>query len=221
MANPSKAAAIAAIKLHLQTHGSEDWHIVLTQFPEVPSASMWRWIREAKADKPSKAELSTAKARTRARMRKIAVDREDEAFDAGVEHIAKHVPAAPNPAYVSRAGAKALQGIDYLAEVSALYADAMMLREFAMKTGVGADGQVIEVIKNPNIFERQIAGRLRIIEGAVSTMRELWDLQRMQSFYETIIDEVAKESPDCQRRIMDRLREVNEQQGMTIYSGRG
>lgn len=221
MANPSKAAATAAIKLHLQTHGSEDWHIVLTQFPDVPSASMWRWIREAKADKPSKAELSTAKARTRARMRKIAVDREDEAFEAGTVHIAKHVPAAPTPAYVSRAGAKALQGIDYLAEVNALYVDAMMLRDFAVKAGTGADGQQIEVIKNPNIFERQIAGRLRIIEGAVSTMRELWDLQRMQSFYETIIDEVAKESPDCQRRIMDRLRVVNEQQGMTIYSGRG
>ena len=131
------------------------------------------------------------------------------------------MPAAPTPAYLSGAGAKALQGIDYLAEVNALYVDAMMLRDFAVKAGTGADGQAIEVIKNPNIFERQIAGRLRIIEGAVSTMRELWDLQRMQSFYETIIDEVAKESPDCQRRIMDRLRVVNEQQGMTIYSGRG
>lgn len=219
MANPNKAATVAAIKLHLQTHGSANWQDVLDRFPDVPSASMWRWIREAKADTPTKAELTTAKARVKARVKHMRVDRADEARDAGVAHIAKHVPAAPSPSYVSRAGARAVQGIDYLAEVGLLYSDAMMLRQFAVKSGVDADGNPVEVIKNPQIFERQIAGRLRIIEGAVSTMRELWDLQRMQSFYETIIAEVGKESPECQRRIMDQLRVVNEQNGMTIYGG--
>lgn len=214
MANPSKIAAVAAIKLHLQTHGSEDWNIVLTQFPDVPSASMWRWIREAKADKPSKAELSTATARIKARMRKVHVDREDEAYEAGVTHIAKHVPAAPSPAYVAKNGAQALDGIDFSRELALLYADAMMLRSYSVKPG--DDG--VERIKNPVIFERQITKRTDLIETSLKMMQEIWDLQMMQGFYEAIIKEIGFESPECQRRIMDRLRLLNGRTGMTMFA---
>jgi hypothetical protein len=38
----------------------------------------------------------------------------------------------------------------------------------------------------------------------------------MQNFYETIIDEIGRESPECQRRIMERLAELNSRQGMTM-----
>ena len=38
----------------------------------------------------------------------------------------------------------------------------------------------------------------------------------MQAFYETIIDEIGKESPEAQRRIMARLAELNSRQGFTM-----
>ena len=38
----------------------------------------------------------------------------------------------------------------------------------------------------------------------------------MQNFYQTVIEEIGRESPECQRRIMERLAELNSKQGMTM-----
>lgn len=214
MANPHKAAALAAIKLHLQTKGSANWHHVLEQFPDVPDPTMWRWIREVKADAPSKTELITAKARLKQRIKGATNDRRTEAIENGTEAIAKHIPAAPSLAYVAKNGSKALENIDFSHEIKALYADAMMLRAYSVR--VTDDG--VESIKNPQVFERQIGRRTDLIEAGLKMMQEIWDLRTMQGFYETIITEIGKESPDTQRRIMDRLRALNSRAGMTMFA---
>ena len=123
-------------------------------------------------------------------------------------------PAAPSPAYVAKNGAQALDGIDFSRELALLYADAMMLRSYSVKPG--DDG--VERIKNPVIFERQITKRTDLIETSLKMMQEIWDLQMMQGFYEAIIKEIGFESPECQRRIMDRLRLLNGRTGMTMFA---
>lgn len=213
-ANPLKIAVMEAIKTHLATVGSANWNLVIDQFPQVPSASMWRYIRQAKEDEIPKTTLVSAKAKVIQAVKGAVNDRVIEAKKNGTEAIAKHIPSAPSPAYVAKNGAQAVENIDFSREIASLYADAMMLRTFAVR--LGEDG--VEHIKNPMIFERQISRRTDLIEAGLKMMQEIWDLRTMQGFYETIIAEIGKESPDAQRRIMDRLRDLNGRTGMTMFA---
>lgn len=189
----------------------------MDQFPDVPEASKWRWIKQLKAADVPRPELINAKAKLVQRIKKLPPDaRRVEARENGTERIASQLPAAPSPAFIARNGERGLAAIDFVSEIYQLYADANMLRSFSVGTSTNEEtGEVTERIKNPVQFDRSIARRADLLETAIKAVQEVWDLRTMQNFYETIIDEIGKESPSTQRRIMERLAALNSRQGLT------
>ena len=144
-------------------------------------------------------------------------DRQREAEENGTERIAKHLPAAPSPNYIARTGEAGMANLDFVAEIHKLYADATLLRTYAMKMRTDpATGEVTESINNPAAFDKSILRRASLIETAIKTVQEVWDLRQMQNFYQIVIEEIGEESPECQRRIMERLAALNARQGFTL-----
>lgn len=202
----------------MATVGSTNWKDLFARFPDVHEQNMWRWIRALKQADVSKPQLINAKAKLVQKIKKIGgTDRQREAEENGTERIAKHLPAAPSPNYIARTGEAGMANLDFVAEIHKLYADATMLRTYAMKTRTDpATGEVTESINNPAAFDKSILRRAALIETAIKTVQEVWDLRQMQNFYQIIIEEIGEESPACQRRIMERLAALNARAGFTL-----
>ena len=208
---------MAAVAQHLATVGSNNWTPVLQSHPDIGEATKWRWIREAKTVDVPKPQLINAKAKLVQKVKNLPKDaRRVEAEENGTTTIARQLPAAPSPNYIAKTGESGLQTLDFVAEIHSLYRDATMLRAFAISTVVDADGATMEKIKNPAAFDKSIVRRADLLETAIKAVQEVWDLRTMQNFYETIIDEIGIESPECQRRIMARLADLNSKVGMTM-----
>ena len=213
-----KSQFFVAVQRHLATVGANNWNAVLSEFPDIPDPTKWRWIRQVKEADVPRPELINAKARLVQKVKKAGgTDRQREARANGTEEIAKHLPAAPSPHYIARNGEAGLQNLDFVAEIHKLYADASMLRAYAMKMRKDPEtGEEAEAINNPAAFDKSIVRRAALLETAIKAVQEVWDLRTMQNFYETVIDEIGKESPEVQRRIMVRLAELNSKTGMTL-----
>jgi len=213
-----KASFTEAVARHLATVGSTNWTPILETHPEIGIATKWRLIREAKAADVPKPQLINAKAKLVQKVKKIRKDdRALESEENGTESITKHLPAAPSPAYIAKNGETGLATLDFVAEIHSLYRDASMLRAFAITQVTDSDGVITgERIKNPAAFDKSIVRRADLLETAIKAVQEVWDLRTMQNFYETIIEEIGQESPECQRRIMTRLAELNSRTGMTM-----
>ena len=213
-----KTLFMQTVATHLATVGASNWKVVLDQFPQVHDQTKWRWIRAAKAADVPRPELINARAKLVQKVKKLPKDaRRVEAEDNGTEAISRQLPAAPSPAYIAKSGEHGLQTLDFVAEIHLLYRDANMLRAFAVSPVADADGVITgEKIKNPAAFDKSIVRRAGLLETAIKAVQEVWDLPTMQNFYETIIEEIGVESPECQRRIMERLAILNSRQGMTM-----
>lgn len=216
--HPSKAAFFAAVAQHLSTVGANNWKVVLDQFPGIAEPTKWRWIKLAKEADVPRPELINAKAKLVQKVKKLPKDaRRVEAEENGTTKIAKHLPAAPSPNYIAKTGEAGLQNLDFVAEIHALYADAQKLRAYAMKNRVNQEtGEIEEHINNPAAFDKSIVRRAALLETAIKAVQEVWDLRTMQNFYETVIEEIGMESPECQRRILERLALLNSRTGMTL-----
>lgn len=212
-----KAEFVEAAKQHLASVGATNWKDLFKKFPDLHEQTMWRWIRIAKGADVSKPQLINAKARIKKKLAETGPTARDiEAAENGTKRIAQHLPAAPTPNYIARTGEQGMQNIDFVSEIKKLYNDATMLRSYSMVMREDENGEKAEAIKNPNTFERSIIRRASIIETALKAMQEVWDLRTMQNFYETIIDAIGEESPECQRRIMTKLAELNNRHGITM-----
>lgn len=207
-------------------HGEKNWKQLLEQFPEVHDQTKWRWIRLARTEPPPPSLMHDARERLAASVKKFptttrAQRMAKERLDQGAEEIVDHLPAAPSPAYIAKTGDKGLRTIDFVAEIQTLYRDATMLRAYAVKERVDpVTGEMVEVINNPAAFDKSIARRADLLETAIRAVQEVWDLRTMQNFYETIIEEIGKESPEVQRRILERLAVLNAKSGMTLAAMR-
>lgn len=190
--------------------------MVFRQFPHVAEATIWRWIRAVKLETPDRPELINAKSKVMQKTKRAINDRTVEAKVKGTTHIAKHIPAAPSPAYIAQTGAAGMANLDIMVEINDLYRDARLLRQFGMKTKINEDGTETEEIKNPAVFEKSIQRRADLLETAISAMKEVWELNRMEKFYNAIIDAIGEVDPNTQRRIMVVLADLNAQYGMTM-----
>lgn len=187
-----KSKAFVEIANHIKNVGDEGWEQLRKKYPKVPRSTWYRWVQSVK--------------------RTLGTDKQDldEAARVALE-AADHLPAAPSPSYVAKAGANAKSNMDFMQRLDQLYSDSEMLREFAVR-----DGKVV----SPKFFGHSITLRRGLLETALKAMSEVWDLRQMQNFYDAVLDEVAKESPECAQRILDRLRTMNEEVGMTYESAR-
>lgn len=222
--HPQRAEFIEAAKAHMAKHGAKNWGILFDRFPDLKDYSKWRYVREAKGDDtPRISDLVDARDKLTASIKKFPTTQRGSKFAKNLDpevrdEIVDSLPAAPSPAFIARHGDEGLRTIDFVAEITSLYMDAKMLRAYSMRKDL--DGNPIEVIGNPATFDKSIGRRAQLLETAIHAVQEVWDLRMMQNFYELIIEEIGRESPDCQQRIMLRLQALNNRHGMTLATMR-
>lgn len=85
--------------------------------------------------------------------------------------------------------------------------DAQLMRDFAL--GRGADGAV--KVRVPFALRDAHKMRCDLIKLTRQQAEAAWSIERAQVFFDAIIDAVGQEPPDCQRRIMERLRAVQSE----------
>jgi hypothetical protein len=175
-----KGAAIDDIKRHIVAVGSKGWAVVQARHPSVSPASFWRYVREVKGD--------------------LAAEDMQVVCEQGVR-------SPPSPDQVGGSGDIAELGahavprrIDYLAAHRQLFADVGALREFALNP----DGS----IRSPLIFDRSIKRRMSLIARSVKLSQQIYAVRNVEMFMDTLIDEIASESPELQRRVLARLRKL-------------
>lgn len=161
---------------------------------------------------PTPEQLEAARERIRRKLESRPTLRQQEARANGTEHIAALLPAAPPPSYIAKAGIGQLEKLDIFMEMNVLYADAHLLRDSAV-TEDRTTGKV--KVKNPRTFDRSISRRLEILATSIATQKELWDLQRMEAFYTTIIETIAGTAPEVAKEIQRRLATMNIHVGAT------
>ena len=208
-----------AITRHLRVVGPREWDSVRKRFPnvfpmdETGRRKLMRWVKRVR-DK-SGLELGAEAHRNE----NHKVKRRKDVAQATLA-IAKNIPMAPPPDYLEgscrRHPPVKMQRIDFLAGITRVYADAERMRAFSMKDDPNdPDG---ESIKNPMYFDASIKRRLDVLTGAVQVMREIWDLQRMEDFYNAIIDVIGEVDPTTQVKLMTKLKDLNAKHGMTIHA---
>lgn len=188
----TKNAAFVAISAHLKKVGDEQWEALRKQFATVPKATFYRWIKSVKQLMSTDREELTEAAR-------IALE------------ASEHLPAAPPPEYLAREGANGKTQLDFMQRLDQLYGDAELLREYSLR-----EGKVL----SPKFLSQSVQLRRSLLETALKAMSEVWDLRQMQAFYDCVLEEVAKESPETAQRILDRLRNLNAEVGMTYEMAR-
>lgn len=216
--NPLRDQAFAEIHEHLRVHGSRNWKGIIQKYVElgVSDATMWQWIRRAKQIDASKPALVAAKARiAEALAEEPALPLTPEQAAVAAE-AGRQLPVAPSPAYIAKSGEHGMRNFDMIRELEAIYSDALALRTYAIKVEQDAEGQPVEKIRNAMVFERQMLRRLNVLDTTLKAMGEVWNLRQMQDFYEVVVQEIARESPETARRIMTRLSELNDRRGMSM-----
>lgn len=193
----------ADVEAYLLEHGPDglDDAIIEKWTGEATKRCLAQMIGTVVDEPPSPEALSAARERIQRRLNGRPTLREQEARAKGVEHIAAHIPAAPPPAFIARNGVKQLEKLDIFEELTVLFNDARLLRESAIRK----DRTGRETVANPRTFDRSISRRLEILATSIATQKELWDLQRMETFYTTIIDTIAEAAPEVSREIQRRL----------------
>jgi hypothetical protein len=162
-------------------------------------------------DPPSPEVLERARARIQQKMGDGLHQRAQEARTNGTHGIAQHVPAAPSPYYIAKHGVAELDKLDIFVELNKLFHDANLMRSASIRV----DPNGVEKVMNPRTFDKSISRRLEILATSLTTQKELWDLQRMEAFYGTIIETIAAAAPDVAQEIQRRLSVLNIHVGMT------
>jgi len=86
-----------------------------------------------------------------------------------------------------------------------LFADALMLREFSLNN----EGKV----RIPLFFEKSIRLRTDILETGIGAAREIWDLERIQVFHQSIVDAIREVAPEVAHAIVERMHAVSREHG--------
>lgn len=211
-----KQEVLKAIKNHLAEFGAKNYRPLLDACCDVPERTVWRWISAVKNDPPSHDEIFAAHEALLARTTAAAVSE----IPPPPPRIGAGEVTPPPPVTVATVGVKeSFRKLDFAEEIRRLYADAEMLRAHAVKAATDAQtGEVTEKIRDASTFEKSIKARAGLIETSLKVLEELWNAQRAQQFYRIIVEEIGKNDLDTQKRILQRLRIVNERHGMTISS---
>lgn len=180
--DPRRDDAIAALRTLTAQHGAKEGaRLARERFPDVPAGTWGRWKQLAVgnvADADSQALTSLA-----AEVRRT---------------IPKPEALAADPVPATR------RALDFWTMLDELEHDARLMRDFALSRG--ADGGL--KVRVP--FALRDAHRMRcdLIRLALQQAEAAWSVERAQSFFDAVVEAVGEESPDCQRRIMQRLRDV-------------
>lgn len=174
-------------KKHIAAVGSKNWGVVRARHPGVSASTFWRAVRAAKAD--------------------LAAEDMQTASEQGIRKSRAHPIREDASGDVAAGGAQAIPlRVDYLEAYRQLFADVWALRQLALNT----DGSV----RLPAIFDRSIKTRLALIARSVKLMSQIYALRNVRIFLDSLILEIQLESPDLQRRLLARLQQLGDREGV-------
>lgn len=205
--SPCKAQCLEEMQAQLIATGAIDTPSFYAKYPEVSKATIWQWASRVRKQEPMPADVKAA-------YRKI---------EERIEEGAPGMDAMPyiSPSVVARGGEEALRQIDYAHELRILWSDSRKLREFSVRAQPGVEKpDLLDPehfrIQNPVQFEKSIKVRVGLIEAGLGMLQKVWDMRTVQLFYEAIVTEIGKESPEVQARILERLDVLNRRHGMAM-----
>ena len=184
-----------AITEHLIANGSTDWSGVQERFPSVPRATFFRAIKKCKESMGLTGKaVKVAKA---------------------VKKAKAELPAdMPVPAFVKArdiSPGKAAATVDYLAQINEALSVADLLRDYSKNDKGG--------VKIPAFLRDSARLRLDSIKAGVAAAAFLADVRRMEEFYQAVVEEIGKESPEMQLRVLKRLHEIGQKHGIGAVGG--
>jgi len=194
-----KLQAVSDIQQHLKNVGSKDWAKLRVKYKDVPEPTFFRWVKAIKEGK-----LTTKK---QVKSHQKQIEREMKSG----KRVAKALPVAPPPSYISKTEGEENNGtdlVDFMTQYEFLYNDAVMLRDASFN----ADGK----LRNARTFGDSVKLRTSLLDTKLKALKEIWDLQQMQKFYEVVLFEIRQENPETVKRIIKRLREANALHGMSV-----
>jgi hypothetical protein len=192
--------AIADIEAHLAKHGPTNYAPLRERYSHVPEPTFWRWVKAAKQKPPTPALILQAR-------EKLAERAATMTHDEVVATAAANLPAAPSPDFIAKSGERGQANLNLLERFHELYADAMLLRAFAMNQAGG--------VKNPMVLAGSISLRNNLLNTALKATEAVYDFRRIQAFWDSVMEEIAAADPEIAKRIMERLHRLNSEIGMS------
>jgi hypothetical protein len=180
--------AIAAIRSLCAEHGLKEGCRIARELFDVPDGTWGRWRALALGRESERDEIERE-------ARAAAATQVIEAIPAP-EQLAHAVVADPVPAM--------RRALDFFRLLDELEHDAQLLREFALRKQ--PDGTT--KVRVPFALKDSHRMRVDIIRLALQQAEVAHSVGRMANFNQAIIDAIGEESPECQRRIMVRLRQL-------------
>lgn len=179
-ANHQRDEAIGLLRTLTTQHGAKEGaRLARAQFPDVPPGTWGRWRQQAVGN---------------------VAGADAQALNSLAAEVRRSIPQPE--ALVADPVPATRRALDFWAMLDELEHDARLMRDFALARG--ADGAV--KVRVP--FALRDAHRMRcdLIRLALAQAETAWSVERAQNFFDAVIDAVGTESPECQRRIMERLR---------------
>lgn len=180
--DPRRDDAIAALRTLTAQHGAKEGaRLARERFQDVPLGTWSRWRQQAVGN---------------------ATDANAQALTGLADEVRRAIPKPE--ALVADPVPATHKALNYWRLMDELESDARLMREYALARG--ADGAV--KVRVP--FALRDAHRMRcdLIRLALQQSEVAYGVQRAQEFFDAVIEAVGQESPECQRRIMQRLRDV-------------
>lgn len=206
---PCKEKCLEEMRAELVLTGTIDLPQYYKKYPEVSKASVWKWARSVREREPMPSEV------------RDAIHKIEERLEAGAPGV-DSIPYV-SPAIVARGGDEALRQMDYAHELRILWADAHKLRQFGIRAAQGVEPEGADLenpanyrIHNAVVFEKSMKVRVGLMEASMVMLGKVLDMRVLQLFYEAIVQEISKESPEVQRRVFDRMDVINRRYGMTM-----
>jgi hypothetical protein len=182
---------LEAITEHLKNVGSHDWEEVKKEFLDVSPASFWRHVQKAKAQ----LEQPAAPA--------ISTD----LFSQAAETVEEPEPW-DKPRLNSRY--RLLQHAERLHE---LHADILALRQQALDK----DGKICD----PQLFAKSIRLRNQLLMDELDVVDGTRAADANTDFFDTLIEEVSKASPEVAKAIMLALHAHNKEANGGEHNAKG
>lgn len=195
-----KAACKAAILDHITNVGPREWSAVRDVFQDVPQASFWRLVREAKA-----AVLAVKVQGTSAGAEQDTAA--GEAFDGECRELAKNLREPPR--------LRDLCGPDAI-DPRAVLAECLKNANSVIDHARAADGKV----RSPKLLLAASKVMADVLRTAAAVSATLLEERRIRDFYRAVMAEIMAESPACAARIAARLEALNARAGLVSGIGR-
>jgi hypothetical protein len=198
--------------------GPREWDKIVGRFKDVAGrATIFRYIKEVKDEVEKSAAASSSGALRMAQKRIHASTDSPEKMKGKIK---AHLPHPPSPAIVADDPVKMQTAFNFLAFFRGIIDDSEALRMHSLFRNpdgtamLNEDGTV--KIKNPNLLGQNILQRRNLADTYLNAYATVYDAQRIEELYNAIIEEIGTVSPDVQRAILVKMRELDNRRGLTM-----